>query len=127
MLRQVPPDESRDPGHQRSHDEPLPRRLTLISIRPGADAVDPFRMGAVPVNGRGESLFERDGRAPAKLVLGLRAVDGVAAVVAQAIGDVTDQALRLAAERQHRARDVQVIPLAPAAEVIDLTGTTAPE
>ena len=98
-----------------------------LPVGPRADAVDPSGVGLVPLHGLGQSLLEGDGLAPAQLRLGLGAVHGVAAVVAQPVGDVADQVLRLSGQPEHGPGHVHVVPLAPAAEVVDLARTAAAE
>jgi hypothetical protein len=53
---------------------------------------DPVLVGEVPLDGLADAGLEGLGRAPAEFALDLAGVDGVAAVVAGAVGDVGDEA-----------------------------------
>ena len=126
VLGQMPAHKPGDPRHQRTHGRlPSPGLTEVnvfveIAIGPRADAFDPIGVGLVPRDGGGQSFLEGDGGAPAQLGFGLGAVDGVAAVVSQAVGDVVDQGLGLTAELQDGAGHVDVVSFALAAEVVDL-------
>ena len=75
----------------------------------------------VPVDGGPEPLGEVGvGRPPAELALELRAVDGVAAVVAGAVGDPVEVLGVAAHGLQDHAQDGDVVPLAVGADEVGL-------
>ena len=84
----------------------------------------------VPVHGRGDALVEAVFRLPAQLALELGRVDGVAAVVAGAVGHVGDLAAArlsvsartaLVQQRADRPHHLDVLLLRVAADVVGLT------
>ena len=81
----------------------------------------PGLVGHVPVDGGLEPLGEVGvGRPPAQLALELRAVDGVAAVVAGAVGDPVEVLGVAAHGRKDHAQDRDVVPLAVGADKVGL-------
>src|SRR5579883_1530007 len=75
----------------RGHEPLLPLAVLLfivVEILAGANGGDPGEVGLVPGDRVLEPVLEADLRLPAELLLGLGAVDGVAAVVAGAVLDV---------------------------------------
>src|SRR5689334_4241239 len=70
--------------------------LIILEILAGADVGDPGPVLPVPGDRVAEALFKGDRRLPAQLIFNLLTVDGVAAVVAGAVGDVLDERFRLA-------------------------------
>ena len=82
----------------------------------------PGLVGDVPVDGGLEPLGEVGvGRPPAELVLELRAVDGVAAVVAGAVGDPVEVLGVAAHGLQDHAQDRDVVPTARRRDIALLT------
>lgn len=78
-------------------------------------------MRDVPVDGRLQTLGEVGVcRPPAQLALELRAVDGVAAVVAGAVGDPVEVLGVAAHGREYHAQDGDVVPLAVGADEVGL-------
>lgn len=81
----------------------------------------PGLVGHVPVDGGPEPLGEVGvGRPPAQLALELRAVDGVAAVVAGAVGDPVEVLGVAAHGLQDHAQDRDVVPLPICADEVGL-------
>ena len=81
----------------------------------------PGLVGDVPVDGLLQALGEVGvGRPPAELALELRAVDGVAAVVAGAVGDPVEVLGVAAHGLQDHAQDGDVVPLAVGADEVGL-------
>lgn len=81
----------------------------------------PGLVGDVPVDGGLQALGEVGvGRPPAQLALELRAVDGVAAVVAGAVGDPVEVLGVAPHGREDHAQDGDVVPLAVGADEIGL-------
>lgn len=81
----------------------------------------PGLVGDVPVDGGLEPLGEVGvGRPPAELALELRAVDGVAAVVAGAVGDPVEVLGVAPHGRKYHAQDGDVVPLAVGADEVGL-------
>lgn len=81
----------------------------------------PGLVGDVPVDGGPQALGEVGvGRPPAELALELRAVDGVAAVVAGAVGDPVEVLGVLSHGLQDHAQDRDVVPLAVGSDEVGL-------
>lgn len=81
----------------------------------------PGLVGHVPVDGGLEPLGEVGvGRPPAELALQLRAVDGVAAVVAGAVGDPVEVLGVLSHRLEDHAQDGDVVPLAISPDEVGL-------
>ena len=81
----------------------------------------PGLVGDVPVDGGLEALGEVGvGRPPAQLALELRAVDGVAAVVAGAVGDPVEVLGVASHGREYHAQDHDVVPLPIGADEVGL-------
>src|SRR6185503_1830482 len=85
------------------------------------DRPPPPLVVAVPRDSFREALFERLPRPPAER-LQLRGVERVAAIVAGTIGHRLDQRVGLADERQDPVRQVHVLDVVAAADVVDLAG-----
>src|SRR3954466_4361924 len=109
----------------------------LYGLAPGA-------MAEIPAHGGAQPLLEALPRRPAELAPGLRVVDGVAAVVARAVGDeglevpvggdAAGGGRGVAARRPLALQDVaegvddlQVGALAPSAQVVALARPAAPQ
>ena len=81
----------------------------------------PGLVGHVPVDGGLQALGEVGvGRPPTQLALELRAVDGVAAVVAGAVGDPVEVLGVAPHGREDHAQDRDVVPLAVGADEVGL-------
>ena len=81
----------------------------------------PGLVGDVPVNRLPEPLGEVGvGRPPAQLALELRAVDGVAAVMAGAVGDPVEVLGVLSHRLQYHAQHGDVVPLAISSDEVGL-------
>ena len=81
----------------------------------------PGLVGHVPVDGGLQALGEVGvGRPPAELALELRAVDGVAAVVARAVGDPVEVLGVAAHGREYHAQDRDVVPLPVGSDEVGL-------
>src|SRR5262249_23740244 len=97
------------------------------------NALPPRLVVEIPPDGRLEIGFERRARAPAELRLRLRAVDGVAMIVAGPIGDELDQPVvaTVAVGQQtiqggaDRAHDIDVATLRSRAQEIGFAGPAA--
>src|SRR5256885_1015912 len=98
-------------------------RVTPIAsnsaVRTGCahDVFRPAGVGAVPLDGVGETARELELRLPAELALELAGIDRVAPVVPEPVGDVAHEAPRLAERVQDERRDVDVLALVAAPEV----------
>ena len=77
-------------------------------------------MAQIPIDGLANSVAKIDLRLPAQFAFRLAAVDGVTQIVPGPVFDVFDQRLRLAQKVQERQREIDVLDLLVAAEVIDL-------
>ena len=84
------------------------------------DVLPPVAMGQIPVDGLVDAIGELCLRQPAQLVVDLGGVDGVAHIVSLAVGDVGDEALRLAQLLADQLHDVDVPHLVVTADVVDL-------
>ena len=103
------------------------RNAVLLALRAVAGLggllgrAPPGLVGHVPVDGGLEALGEVGvGRPPAQLALELRAVDGVAAVVAGAVGDPVEVLGVTAHGRKDHAQDRDVVLLAVGADEVGL-------
>lgn len=91
-----------------------------------SDAVHPFLIVEIPTHGFLDALFKLEGGFPTQFVFELRGVDGVAQVVAGAVGDEGDEVeigVFGAAEQaidgaHHEAYDVDVAPFVETAYII---------
>lgn len=84
------------------------------------DAHPPVAVLEVPLDRLLDAVLEFRLRLPAELRVDLRRVDGVAAVVALAVGDVLDEVFGLAELLEDGLDDVDVGALIVAADVVDL-------
>ena len=107
--------------------QPSIRPLNLPPLRPVAGLggllgrAPPGLVGDIPVDGGLEALGEVGvGRPPAELALQLRAVDGVAAVVAGAVGDPVEVLGVLPHRLEDHAQDGDVVLLAVGADEVGL-------
>src|SRR5262249_42379649 len=91
-------------GDRRRTPPVLPFVLTLVFSR--ARLRDPVGVLLVPADGLAQPLLERRPRPPAQRSLDLGAVDGIAAVVAGPVLDVTNEAARLAQEVEQQVRQL---------------------
>src|SRR6185369_10577673 len=97
--------------------------LVVLAVGAALDALPPLRVVNIPFDRRLKRLRPRAaGRRPAQLALDLARVDGVAAVVAQAVGHRLDHLRALAHDRQDHVRQLEVRALVVAADVVDLSG-----
>ena len=91
-----------------------------------SDAVHPFLIVEIPTHGLFDALFELEGGFPTEFCFEFGRVDGVAQVVAGAVGDVGDEVeigVFGAAEQaidgaHHKANDVDVAPFVEPAYII---------
>lgn len=88
------------------------------------DAHPPVAVLEVPLDGLLDAVLELRLRLPAELCVDLRRVDGVAAVVALAVGDVLDEVFGLAELLEDGLDDVDVGALIVTADVVDLANAT---
>src|SRR5262245_47190580 len=101
--------------------QPLAVHLfVVVHVGAALHGLPPAAMGSIPVDRRAQPVGERVARRPSELALDLARVDRVTAIVPEAIGDVADEVARLAERRQDLSRDVDVLALVAAAEVVDL-------
>ncbi len=109
-------------------------KVDPVFIRAALHVGDPLGVIQVPLNGFADAGLEGFGGLPAQLGFELARVDGVAAVVASAvghIGDLLSVALAVGAGAQlveqgaHGVDDLDVGLLVPAAHVVGLTQTAA--
>ncbi len=77
-------------------------------------------MRAVPLDRVAQPGRELAARLPTELALDFAGVDRVAAVVPETVGHVTNEATRLAEYVEDEDRNVDVLPLVAAAEIVDL-------
>ena len=84
------------------------------------DMPPPALVFKIPLDGLLDAVLELRLRLPAELRVDLRRVDGVAAVVALAVGDVLDEVFGLAELLEDGLDDVDVGALIVAADVVDL-------
>ncbi len=102
--------------------------LVVLLVFAAGDAAHPGLVVEVPADGLLEALLELEGRLPAELPLELPAVDGIAKVVAGAVGDESDEIVILTfAAAEEPVSDayeslyhVDVLPLVEAADVVGL-------
>src|SRR5689334_15107689 len=81
---------------------PLPAgivTLVVIAVRAAAHALDPLRIGPVPIDGAAQPGLEVHPRLPAGLAHQLRARKRISAVVARPVLHILDQTLRLPRQR----------------------------
>src|SRR3990170_6847272 len=83
------------------------------------DRLPPVAAGAVPLDRLGETVLEAPLRPPAERAPPRR-VEGVAAVVTGPIGHVADEPRVGARQLEDAARDLDVLELVAAADVVDL-------
>ena len=102
--------------------------FVVAFIVAGGDVVHPVLMVEVPADGLLDTLLELQARLPAEFRLELAAVDGVAHVVAETVGDVGYQLLRLSLGLAQQTVDrldddldeIDVLPLVESADVVGL-------
>ena len=100
--------------------------VVIFLIFSRSDAVHPFLIIEIPAHSLLDAFLKLKARFPAEFCLELAAVDGVAHVVAEAVGDEGDELLRLTlgiAEKAVHCLDddldeVDVLPLVEAADVV---------
>src|SRR5260221_7735663 len=98
------------------------RLVILAELRVAVlDRPPPPLVLLVPGDGVGEPLLEAVLRPPPE-GLELRRVERIPPVVAGPVRDGRDQGRRLAAELQEAMREVQVLDLVAAADIVDLAG-----
>src|SRR4051812_46507451 len=101
-----------------------PGRVLLLVVRAVVvgllDPLPPDAVVAVPGDGRGEALGERPAAAPAER-FELGRVERVAPIVARPVVDAPDQRLVRAGQLEDAARDLAVLDLLAAADVVDLS------
>ena len=113
-------------------DSPLPVLVHVAVVAfvvAGGNVVHPFLVVEIPADGLFDAFLELQARFPAELALELAGVDGVAHVVAEAVGDVGYQLVAVAfgvAEEavnrlDHHADYVDVLPFVEAADVVGLS------
>ena len=101
--------------------EPLGVLLLVVrAVVAGLDRLPPVAVVAVPGDRLGQAVRERARRRPAERPE-LRGVQRVAAIVPGAVLDVTDERLVGAGQLEDRPRQVAVLDLLAAADVVDLT------
>ena len=88
---------------------------------PGEERFPPGAIVCVPVDGGIKAFLEIVERFPFQLAVGKGGIDRVTAIVAEAVGDVTDQALGFAEFLQDRFHGLDVGHFAVAAEIVDGT------
>ena len=81
----------------------------------------PPAVGRVPLDGLGEGFVERSLPAPSERG-DLRDVDGVAAVVSEAVGDVLDEVFAPPGQREQLVDERTVGRLVAGSDVVDLAG-----
>ena len=101
--------------------------LIVLHVIAGGHIVHPFLVVEVPPHGPLNSFLELQRRFPAELALQLRAVDGVAEVVAGTVGDVGDEvevfAFLATEETVHRVDEhVDNVNVFPFVETTDVVG-----
>ena len=94
--------------------------LVIMLIITIDDMLPPSLMLEVPLDRLFDAVLELRLRLPAKFRVDLRRVDGVAAVVALAVGDVLDEVFGLAELLEDGLDDVDVGALIVATDVVDL-------
>ena len=102
--------------------------FVVLFVVAGGDVVHPFLVVEVPADGFFDAFLELERRFPTKFFLELGGVDGVALVVAGAVGNVGDEVHVLAfltAEQtvdclDYYLDDVDVLPFVKAADVVGL-------
>ena len=97
----------------------------VVLVFPVDDVLPPVAVGQIPVDGLVDAVGKLRLRQPAQLVVDLGGVDGVAHIVALAVGDVGDQALRLAQLLADQPHDVDIPHLVVAADVVYLAHPSA--
>src|SRR4051812_17183117 len=92
--------------------------LVVLAVLAGADRPPPPLVLAIPLDGPAQALLEEDLGLPADRP---RPVGGerVAAIVPQAVGDMGDERLVSAREREDRPHDVDVGQLLGPTQVVD--------
>ena len=78
-------------------------------------------MRAIPLYGGPQTIGKGNLGSPAQLALDLRAIDGIAAVMAGSVLDVADQRGGLAQRVEQQVSQLEVGLLAATADVVDLT------
>ena len=100
----------------------------VFLVLTGGDVIHPLLVVEVPADSLFDAFLELEGGFPAELVLELGGVDGVAQVVAGAVGDIGDEllagAFRVAEQTVHgldnNLHDVDILPLIEAADVVSI-------
>ena len=73
-------------------------------------------MLAIPIDGLPKAVLERERRPPAQLAFALTAIDGIAAIVAGTIGNITDQRFRFVQGVEQSMGKLQIGAFGAAAE-----------
>ena len=100
--------------------------FVILLVVAAGDVVQPFLVVEVPAHGLLDAFFELQRRFPAQLALQLTTIDGIAGIVAQAVGNVSNQVQVFAfgtAEEpidglDDDLDDVDVLPFVEAADVV---------
>ena len=97
--------------------------LVVVPVSPFADVLPPGAVLEIPLHRGAQRVVEGMRRLPAQLAPDLRAVHGVAPVVAGAVLDVAGSAIPgLPSELEDRLHDLEVRHVVAAADVVDLAG-----
>lgn len=108
---------------------PLPIHFPVVpQILPGGDIVHPPLIVQIPADGLLKAFFELQGRFPTEFALEFGGVDGVALIVARAVGDKGNEvqvcALGTAEHTvgglDEQLNQVDILPLVEAAYIVSL-------
>src|SRR5580704_16070475 len=94
--------------------------FVVLQVLTRLDAINPFGVGLVPVDGIADPLAKGHLRLPVELTFRLAAIDGIPQVVPGTITDKFNQSLRFSEQLEQHAGQVDIANFLVTAEVVDL-------
>ena len=103
---------------------PIPvHPLIIVLVLTGNDVLPLLAVVQIPLDGLLDAVGELGLRQPAQLIVALRRIDGIAHIVALAVGDVGDQAFGLAKLLADQLHNVDIAHLVDPADVVHIAYT----
>ena len=95
--------------------------LIVVLVLTAYDSLPPLAVVEIPMNRLFYAVLKLCFREPTKLSMGFRRVDGIAHIVTFSVGDVCDEAFRLAELFTNQLHDVNIAHFVMPADVVDLS------